>query len=625
MKKLVDPAVKMEYHIQCAGCKKYSATFSNKTQCEKCILPLNRADSKYFIYLPFTAQLEHSIIENFEQIISYNSFFDKNSDFITDVQSASHFQMSRKKYSKSFVLSLTVNTDGVQIFNSTKKSVWPIQVQQNYLPPTIRYHPKNVIVVALHDGKPNMRDFFYPFLSELKQITESGGIDIEKNGHKYTFLPIITSCIADLPAKADIQGMIGHSGYYGCSYCLHPGDLIKKNQKSKAVVRFVAKDCPIPIRTHRDTLSTYIKLKSTPINGIKSVSCMIAAYEFDLINGFSIDYLHCALLGVTRLLMNLWLNTENHTKPFYISKNRQIVLSNRILAIKPMSEITRKPRSVSERKDYKANEFRTLLLYYLRFSLVDLLPMRYIDHFQLFSSAIYSLLKEKMSLEDVSIAERQLNLFADKFEYLYGKEHVTMNLHLLRHMGNSVRQLGPLWTQSAFTFEMNNGIIVKANHATKSFLHNLCWKYAIKSSLQKDCEGKIDCNILVGGKVNITLSLEECSEFNEQGVQVENNIITAYTFVLFHNTKITSLKSKTISTADFFVELCTAEIGSVNYFIVKNNEAYAFISMYNVKETFDHFLEIEPIGKNKLFNVREISKKNAVHENRKIRSSYPCP
>lgn len=555
--------------------------------------------------MPFTVQLKQSVEEHLEEILSYGKSFDENNETITDVQSASQFQKCKNKYSKSFLLSLTVNTDGVQIFNSTKKSVWPIQVIQNFLPPTIRYRTKNVIVVALHDGKPNMCDFLYPFLQELKKINEEGGLQISKNGERYTFMPIITSFTADLPAKADVLGMVGHCGYFACSYCTHPGNLIKKDRKTKAVVRFVAKK--YPSRTHGDILSTYMKLKSTPINGVKSISCMIAACDFDLIDGFSIDYLHCALLGVTRLLMNLWLNTEYHAKPFYISKRKQTELSKRIVAIKPISEITRKPRSVSERNDYKANEFRTLLLYYLRYSLVDILPLRYINHFQLFSSAIYTLLQEKISFADISNAEDKLNRFSDEFENLYGKEYVTMNLHLIRHMGNSVRNLGPLWAQSAFTFEMNNGIIVKANHATKDFLHNLSWKYVVKSSLQEETENKIDRNITVGGKVNIRISEDELNEFD---LEVTSEFLTVYSSVTYsNNKKITSLKSKVASNTDFFVELHTNEIGAVKYFIVKDYNIYAFINMYGVKVSSDHLLEVEPTGISKLFNIKEISKK----------------
>lgn len=60
-----------------------------------------------------------------------------------------------------------------------------------------------------------MRVFFYPFLEELKGIKDNGGLNIEKNGKQINVLPLIVSCTADLPAKADIQGMVGHNGHFG--------------------------------------------------------------------------------------------------------------------------------------------------------------------------------------------------------------------------------------------------------------------------------------------------------------------------------------------------------------------------------------------------------------------------
>lgn len=487
--------------------------------------------------MPFAIQLKKIILKHFDDIVAYRERLNGNKNGLFDVQDGIQFKATQSKYSDSFVLSLTVNTDGIQIYNSTSKSLWPIQVYLNFLTPNIRYNTENVIVVALHDGKPNMCDFFYPFLNELKSIKESGGMNIERNGNNINFLPFINFCTADLPAKADLQGLIGHCGRYGCGYCLHAGDLIKKNKASKAVVCFIAKESPL--RTHRDNLDTYSKLKSTPINGIKFISCMIAAHDFDLINGFSIDYMHYALLGVVRKLMDLWLNTENHSEQYYIPKRSQVELSKRIICIKPISEISRKPRSIFERKDYKGNEFRTLLLYYLRYALVDLLPIRYINHFQLFSSSIYMLLEKEISHENICTAEIRLNKFVEKFEDFYGKHNDTMNIHLLKHIANSVRNLGPLWARSAFSFETNNGVIVRANQAKKDVLLNLAWKYAAKCDLKM--ESKISENkINLGGK---------------KIIRTESDIIIAYSSITFRGTKFTSLQSKDISTADYFVQL----------------------------------------------------------------------
>lgn len=226
IRKMINPLFESKFYLKCLNCKIYTATTSSEIPCDCCTVLLKRANSIYFVYLPFRVQLEKIVVRYFEDIISYKDSFNGNNEVITDVQDGIEFKKSQDKYNDSFVLPLTVNSDGIKVFNSTTKSIWPIQVYLNFLRPQIRYTPANVIVVALHDGKPDMRTFFYPFLNELRTIKEQGGLNIQKNGKTINFLPLIISCTADLPAKADIQSMVGHSGYFGCGYCYHKGDLI---------------------------------------------------------------------------------------------------------------------------------------------------------------------------------------------------------------------------------------------------------------------------------------------------------------------------------------------------------------------------------------------------------------
>lgn len=227
----------------------------------------------------------------------------------------------------------------------------------------------------------------------------------------------------------------------------------------------------------------------------------------------------------------------------------------RILAIKPISEITRKPRSLDQRKEFKANEFRSLLLYYLRFCLTDLLPARYIDHFQLLSSAIYILLKEQISKDDLAIAETRLIKFVDQFEDLYGKHNVTMNLHLIRHIINSVRHLGPLWSQSTFSFETENGVLVNFNHAKRDL-------YIMKKSLAGE---RIEPEKLtLGPKKNAHIFHADSEELKKFGV--DPNFSTFHFDISLGTMKIKSIHSQKVSTIDYFIKLNSGDIGSVNFF-----------------------------------------------------------
>lgn len=202
-------------------------------------------------------------------------------------------------------------------------------------------------------------------------------------------------------------------------------------------------------------------------------SCMIAAEEFDLVNGFVIDYMHCVLLGLTKKLLDLWFNSKNHLEPYYIRKRNQENFDEGLCSIKPSSAIGVRPQSIFNRNNYKAKNYRALLLFYLRCCLSGYLDKKLIDHFQLLSSAIYILLKEKITNDEINEAEKKLHEFVKSFEIFYGQHNVTMNLHLLQHISESVRHCGPLWSNSAFSFESNNGELIRSNNAKLNILHSM--------------------------------------------------------------------------------------------------------------------------------------------------------
>lgn len=99
---------------------------------------------------------------------------------------------------------------------------------------------------------------------------------------------------------------------------------------------------------------------------------------------------------------------------------------------------------------------------------------------------MYLLLKEKISPDDINQAKLKLNSFVDSFEILYGQNNVTMNFHLVRHFPTAVEHTGPLWAQSAYGFEANNGVVISRTHVKKNLLHQLSWKYCMKQSLKND-------------------------------------------------------------------------------------------------------------------------------------------
>lgn len=530
-------------------------------------------------------------------------------DTITDIHDCDQFKKFQQKYSKSIVLPLVMNTDGAQVFKSSTKSVWLIQAYQCFLRPVKRFIPGNIIVAAAHFGpkKPCMKSLFYPLLKELRKIQEEGGLVIEEGNRKYNLMPVIVGCCCDLPAKAEVQSLTLYSGRFGCGYCLHPGESIKRRENNKAVVRYVSGN--YTSRSHENFVETYKKLKPNAalINGIKGISCLVAATDFDLVNGFCLDYMHCVLLDVVKKLLSLWLDSKNHSKPYYIQKKHQVMLSGRVINIKPNSEISRKPRSLFARADFKANEYRSLLLYYLRYALSGLQEAVYVQHFQLLSSAIYILLKESISPDDFDKATLRLNEFVEEFQRLYGKDNVTMNLNLIRHLPTTVRNLGPLWCQSAFGFETNNGVLIKLNTCKRDILHSLAWKYVMEKTVDELVnEG---CEVEVQGQRNIRLNPQEMLTFQESGISCPDGRLTIYKSLTIRNKKFSSLLSKGVSTVDYFVLLKNKKICALKFFTITNNTANVLVEMYRIVNELDHFIEIEAAQSNEVITIDDISKK----------------
>lgn len=184
-----------------------------------------------------------------------------------------------------------------------------------------------------------------------------------------------------------------------------------------------------------------------------------------MINGFVPEYQHSVCLGVTRQLMTLWLESTNHDKPWYIGTKTEIIVK-KLLAIKPPVELTRIPRSVKDRKFWKASEWRSFLLFYGLPVLCGLLCKKYWNHFFLLVFGLYTLLQEKVQHIQIDQAENALKKFVKGFEKLYGKENMTFNVHLMTHISLSVRNWGPLWATSTFSFESFHGTLLKFFNGT---------------------------------------------------------------------------------------------------------------------------------------------------------------
>lgn len=604
------------YYVKCSKCKIYSngSSTKQKQECKRCGKVLVVSETNFFVYIPVTYQLIQSLNVNWSVIQKYNDTLDDTGDLMTDVHSAIFLRNIYDSFinSEQNVLSLTLNTDGANKFKSNNFSVWPIQLIQNYLPPEVRFKPINILTVGLYYGehKPDCMAYFEPLVSEFKMFSERGlNLTIEKK--EYIFCPLITHVVVDLPAKRMLQCIRQFNGYNACTYCKHPGTQIKISGIKK-VVRYTNEE--FALRSEVDTLKAMYKRNFNPDNndGVMAMSCLVSLPKFKIIKGFGVDYMHCVPLGVLRRILDFFINPKHHSRAFYLNKTKLALLEKKFLSIKPISEIKRKPKPLRHRSEYKANELRSILLYYFPVCLIGVLPSRYVNHFQQLSFAIYILLKSYISNDDLIKAEKYLKDFVHEFETIFGKSAMVMNIHLLTHIVESVKWLGPLWTQSAFPFERNNGVLLKSITGATDILDQMTSKYLLQKYLQKSFKCKVDDSIKFTGRsitmkdVSLTL-YEDCSD---KYISIKNQTLNVYRAIQINKVKYTSRAKKELKKSiDYFIGLKSGTFGIAKFYVTHGNKKYVFLDEYETIETIGHILDVEPTTVNVFAPVDTIDKK----------------
>ncbi|KAL1472032.1 hypothetical protein MTO96_039584 [Rhipicephalus appendiculatus] len=213
-------------------------------------------------------------------------------------------------------LTLTFNTDGAPVFESSKNSIWPIQVLINELPVALRW--QNIALSGLWFSKshPPMHVFMAKFAEEVRSIGTiawaSAGTVIKSAVH-------VVLCCVDSPARAALLNMKQFNGYYGCSWCREEGTCVD------GTVKYVYTGQQAPDRTHGRVVEAMRRAKGPeePFEGFKGPSSLVKFKGLDLVWGLPPDYMHSILEGVTKQLADLWLSTTGSV--FYIGRQIRLL------------------------------------------------------------------------------------------------------------------------------------------------------------------------------------------------------------------------------------------------------------------------------------------------------------
>ncbi|XP_029676799.1 uncharacterized protein LOC115243742 [Formica exsecta] len=358
-------------------------------------------------------------------------------------------------------ITLSMNVDGLPISRSSSYCLWLILISDEIF--------KSVHMIGAYygSGKPtSANDFLEQFIYELKILI--------KDGFMYSTRRIsvtLSTIICDTPAKSFVLYTKSHTGFSSCSKCT----IIEKSINNTTCFPYTNKTY---LRTDEDFL------QQTDEKYHQGKTLLLQIPNIGLVSAVALDYMHLVCLGVTKKLLLLWMKGPLTVR---IGNTNTNLISQRLIALKNSipKEISRKPRSLSEIKYWKATEFRQFLLYTGPIVLKSILKQEIYEHFLTLHVAISILISPTLitNNENIKYAEELLVNFVKGFQVLYSKQFVSHNVHNLIHLSNEVRRNGILDNFSAFPFENFLGSLKKLIRKPEKPLQQLARRYDEQQSV----------------------------------------------------------------------------------------------------------------------------------------------
>ncbi|XP_051155482.1 uncharacterized protein LOC127291262 [Leptopilina boulardi] len=487
--KLFNPLNTVTFHALCPECGIDIGIFKSKDlqkHCSLCNINVNVKDPEYknfFVTLDPTSRIKELLEANSEY---YNDVMNvqQTDEFMRDIYDGKNYRRFKKSLDpadKNRFVSVTFNTDGAPLFESSAYSIWPIYIMLNELPFSVR--TSELIVVGLWFGrsKPNMNIFLKPFVEDMNKLSTEGlKCNINTEGYLTKIFCLI--CCVDSIARAPLQGLMQFNGYYGCNWCLHPGKWVAKESKpNSGSHKYPLFDTTAANRNEKDSKKHMIEgSEEKPCFGFKNVSRLINLNSFNIIDGFVPDYMHI-ISGIGKQFANLWFGTNKVSSSFVNEKTVDDI--NGILkSIKAPHQVGRLTRSLKDKAFWKAREWENWVLYYSTPILKLFFDQKYVLHWVKLVEALYILLQSKITIDELNHADILLHEFVVGTEELYSQFAMTFNVHLLLHLSKSVLDWGPLFAHSAFAFESGNCQLLKSVHAAKGVHHQICRSINLNSS-----------------------------------------------------------------------------------------------------------------------------------------------
>lgn len=171
----------------------------------------------------------------------------------------------------------------------------------------------------------------------------------------------------------------------------------------------------------------------------------------------SVELLHQHAIGSSKRILEFQLKLRN--KLCYIVD--QNTFDSRLLKFKINDDFKRNILPASKFKKWKANQFMQYFFYVAPLCLKSLINQAAYNHYFLLVFIISKLFNAGLSDNDLESIRSLIDNFLNDCELYYGDVLITINIHLLCHLVDNYKELGPISNHLAFFSEHLNGEMAK--------------------------------------------------------------------------------------------------------------------------------------------------------------------
>lgn len=598
----------LETSFSCSRCSKIFNTYKN------------RKSGNFFLYLSLEEQLR-TLLEKClkkEELIDPRTRKKICATNFEDLMDGVFY----KKIIEAGYLTLNFFIDGLQIATTCKTAAWPVLVSVNEIPLHLRRKYLMMASVWLSKKKPKCNEYLKPFVKEcLKLQTE--GVQFKRNGQLCIQKFKVGVCISDSIARPLLRNCSQFNGTYGCGLCYHPG--IRLPFGRGHVRSYSTKDRTYPLRTHEETMEYARRARARnvkKVKGVKGFSILSDIPNFDIITQLDADSFHC-LVNVAKRFAWLWFDEKFSKKTFNIHQKLSEA-DKRLLSITPTCDVSRFPRSLTERSDWRGHEWYHWIMFYSVPCLKNLLPSKYLNHWCLLPAALALLMQNSVAKSDVAYADRYLQKFVSEIDNLYGSQHVTFSIHLLTHLPKSVFDFAQPFCHSAFMYEAENANIKDLVKSSNGAIFQICKGVQLNVALKnlefelKDLLSQaesayfskmtsavakpvVTCTVddagFMGNPNMCMLETEALSALRRARVQFDSTIPHAVYLRCFLNNEVlhSTQYTKAPKQNNTVVTLEDNSIFIINYFVVLSNSNSCFALGYFIMENNrQKFFDLKP-------------------------------